>query len=312
MPLGHRAGRRPSAHADPGPAGRPACEIVSACWPSRRRPACPGTRPCGRPWTGASTSARPRSRCCGRGCRSSRVAPTSRRSRPSAPSRASTSSTRVAGLVDKSVLEPHSSRGTGALPDAGDDPRVRRRAARRARRGRADARPAPRPLHRVGPLESRAAWFGPDQLNWLARTTADLGNLRAAFDHALAGRARPRRRLELVDRLAWYWRPAGALGRGRPVVRAGAGHEPATRAVARPPSSSLPTPSFSAGERNDVEACAGGRAARDVCCRRRANPRRPGGPGTLRGSRGHSHRRLGCALAENHSALREFQAAGDL
>ena len=82
--------------------------------------------------------------------------------------------------------------------------------------------------------ESRAAWFGPDQLELLARTTAELGNLRLAFDHALAEPGKSTAALELASAVAWYWQPAGALDEGARWFARALGDEQADAADASP------------------------------------------------------------------------------
>jgi non-specific serine/threonine protein kinase len=119
----------------------------------------------------------------------------------------------VAGLVDKSVLVPHEVAG-----------RVRYRmletireygAERLAERRETVETRSRHHEHFIGfAHRARASWVGPDQLDWLNLVSADLGNLRAAFEHSLADAADPSGALELVTCLVWYWSPAGAPDEG--------------------------------------------------------------------------------------------------
>ena len=103
--------------------------------------------------------------------------------------------------------------------------------------------------------ESRAAWFGPDQLELLARTTADLGNLRVAFDHALSQPGKSTAALELASAMAWYWQPAGALDEGARWFARALGDEQADAADASPTRlRALADAVNLCAERNDVEA----------------------------------------------------------
>ena len=119
----------------------------------------------------------------------------------------------VAALVDKSVLTATETGG-----------RLRYRmletireygAEKLAERGETELTRDRHREHFIGfARRARASWVGPDQLNWLTLVSADLGNLRAAFEHSLADAADPSGALRLVTSLVWYWSPAGAPDEG--------------------------------------------------------------------------------------------------
>ena len=155
----------------------------------------------------------------------------------------------VAGLVDKSVLVPHEVGG-----------RVRYRmletireygAEKLAERGETELIRDRHLDHFLALAEqSRAAWFGPDQLQLLARTTTDLGNLRSAFDHALTESGEATVALELCSALVWYWKPSGALDEGgRWFDRALRDHDSASPTLLRVLGDAL----FACSERLDVD-----------------------------------------------------------
>ncbi|WP_052422748.1 ATP-binding protein [Nonomuraea candida] len=59
-----------------------------------------------------------------------------------------------------------------------------------------------------------AAWFGPDQVSWNDRTTAEHDNLRTALDFSLANPA-DHTALELAAALWFFWYPCGFLREGQ-------------------------------------------------------------------------------------------------
>jgi non-specific serine/threonine protein kinase len=110
----------------------------------------------------------------------------------------------VAGLVDKSVLIAAQShdrirfRMLETIRDYG--------AQRLAEQPDADEIRARHRDHYVREArKAAAAWFGPDQAEWVERTLADLGNLRAAFDHSLGRHADRQIALGLLASLEWFW-----------------------------------------------------------------------------------------------------------
>jgi predicted ATPase/DNA-binding CsgD family transcriptional regulator len=119
----------------------------------------------------------------------------------------------LAGLVDSSVLSVAKVEGRDRYRMLET---IREYGAERlAARGEADRVRARHFDHYLAlARESRAAWFGPDQLDLVARTTTDLGNLRAAFDHALGQSGEHSAALHLASALVWYWLPAGAIDEG--------------------------------------------------------------------------------------------------
>ena len=121
-------------------------------------------------------------------------------------------STLLAALVDKSLLVA-STRRPDALPDAGDDPRVRRASGwprRGERRGRGGARGAG---PRAGRDRGAAAPRGPDQLEWLARLQAEPDDVAAVLRRAVAaGDAATAQRLAAGS--AWFWIDPRAVRRG--------------------------------------------------------------------------------------------------
>jgi non-specific serine/threonine protein kinase len=116
----------------------------------------------------------------------------------------------VAGLVDKSVL---------ATTHLGDQVRyrmletIRRYGAERlADCAEADDVRRRHRDHYVSMARAAAdAWFGPDQVIWLERIRADLGNLRGAFEHSLAHQADRSAALTLLSSLEWFMPNAGLL-----------------------------------------------------------------------------------------------------
>ncbi|QYC41205.1 Putative HTH-type transcriptional regulator [Nonomuraea coxensis DSM 45129] len=59
-----------------------------------------------------------------------------------------------------------------------------------------------------------AAWFGPDQISWNDRTTAEHDNLRAALEHSLAVPG-DHVAVELAAALWFFWYPCGFLKEGQ-------------------------------------------------------------------------------------------------
>ncbi|MEV5558222.1 NB-ARC domain-containing protein [Nonomuraea wenchangensis] len=59
-----------------------------------------------------------------------------------------------------------------------------------------------------------AAWFGPDQISWNDRTTAEHDNLRAALEHSLAEPG-DHAAVELAAALWFFWYPCGLLKEGQ-------------------------------------------------------------------------------------------------
>ena len=133
------------------------------------------------------------------------------------------------------------SRGSAALPAAGDHPPVRRRAARRGRRDEPAAVVAAHCGHFLRVAEAAAPHLtGPGQDIWLARLDADQANLRRAAEHAASDPDGTAQVLRFGVALRRYWmrafpgrgspRPAragarAARGPRRPrAVRGGAGH----------------------------------------------------------------------------------------
>ena len=144
-----RAGRRPAAHAHARGDPPPGSTTGSACSPPGREPRCRATRRCAPSSTGAGICSTSRSARWPGGCRSSRAA------RPKRPR------LRVCGLGDATLDAAHRAgrevaagrRAAGKpdpLPDAGDDPRVRRAAARRGGRAAGDGGGAHRTDRRAG------------------------------------------------------------------------------------------------------------------------------------------------------------------
>jgi non-specific serine/threonine protein kinase len=211
------------------------------------------------------------------------------------------------GLVDKSVVQ--SVEGDGGvrfhmlqtIREYGTERMVERSDQDLIRRRHQD--------HYLGlAARSREAWFGPDQVEWVARIGADLGNLRAALEHCLV-RGDVEAALHLLGSLNWYWRPAGDLDEGaRWFARALTGDHPPTPSLLR----ALSDAAQLAGHRNDVEmarpvahravalpvteATAADRAARHLA---RAHV------ATIEG-------RYSDALGAQQSALVDLRLAGDL
>jgi non-specific serine/threonine protein kinase len=80
--------------------------------------------------------------------------------------------------------------------------------------------------------------------------SADLGNLRAAFEHALADAADLRAAMELATSLVWYWSPAGAPDEGATwFSRALAGAEEQSPLLLQ----TLAAAAIAAGDRSDVD-----------------------------------------------------------
>ena len=211
-PAGDRAGRRSAPGAVPRPVRRTAGRPLRPADGGPR--AAPPRHQTLRGWsTGATSCAHRPSRRCGPGCRCSTAAPTStlcRRSCGGPGPRPVFEA--LAGLVDKSVLVPES----GGRSASGCSRPIREYGADRLAEQGETERCRDRHLDHYLAVarESRAAWFGPDQLELLARTTADLGNLRVAFERALMRPGEHQAALELCSALVWYWKPSGALDEG--------------------------------------------------------------------------------------------------
>ncbi|MFC6086716.1 ATP-binding protein [Sphaerisporangium aureirubrum] len=69
-------------------------------------------------------------------------------------------------------------------------------------------------------------WFGPGQVDWHARMTRELPNLRAALDFALAHPAGHAAGVELAGRLAYFWMACGFVSDGRRYLRAALSRSP--------------------------------------------------------------------------------------
>ena len=141
----------------------------------------------------------------------------------------------MGSVVDQSLLRrSRGGRRRAPVRDAGDDPRVRARAARGGGRGgRSRAGPTP-PIRWCWPRKEGAEICGPEPAAWLARFDLELDNLRAALDHLIAaGNAEWATRLATA--LLPYWRRRELLAEGRERLTAAlgaVGASPHTRAQA--------------------------------------------------------------------------------
>ena len=161
--------------------------------------------------------------------------------------------------------------------------------------------------------KAQKEWFGPDQLDLLARTTTDLGNLRATFDHTLSLPDDRTAALELASAVAWYWEPAGALDEGARWFARALGDEQADAADASPTRlRTLADAVHLCAVRNDADAALplGRRAAalptpEPTAADRAARHLARAHLATVTGN--HDG-----ALASDHQALRAFRAAGNL
>ena len=161
--------------------------------------------------------------------------------------------------------------------------------------------------------KAQEEWFGPDQLDLLARTTTDLGNLRAAFDRTLSLPDDRTAALELASAVSWYWEPAGALDEGARWFARALGDEQADAADASPTRlRTLADAVHLCAVRNDADAALplGRRAAalptpEPTAADRAARHLAQAHLATVTGN--HDG-----ALASDHQALREFRAAGNL
>ena len=161
--------------------------------------------------------------CCGRGCRSSPAASTSRRPRRSA---AATGSPRddvlnlIASLVNKSIVVRHqATEHTTAWYQMLET--IRQYGAERLADGRA-ARAAVRHRDHYRSLAQRfaAEGFGPDQADWFIRLRREHGNLRAALELCLEDPAEAPAAFDIAAPLWNFWF-AGFLREGyRYLVRA--------------------------------------------------------------------------------------------
>ena len=212
---GHRAGRRPAAHARLAQLAERLRRPVRRADRRRARPRCRGTRPCGRSVDWSFELCSPAEQTLWAADVGVRGRRRPRRGRGGVRrARASDVFDAVAGLVDKSVLVAARGRRAGALPDAGDHPRVRRRAARRARRDRADPRPTPRPLPRARPRVAGGLVRAPTSWSWLARTPPTWATCAPRSSTASPTGRPHQRRWSWRTALVWYWQPAGALDEG--------------------------------------------------------------------------------------------------
>jgi predicted ATPase len=64
-------------------------------------------------------------------------------------------------------------------------------------------------------VRAKREWFGPDQVEWLARLQRDQANLRAALEFSLAAPGEAWVALDLAAALWFYWIAAGILTEGR-------------------------------------------------------------------------------------------------
>lgn len=82
---------------------------------------------------------------------------------------------------------------------------------------------------------ARHEWFGPDQVEWLARLQSDQSNLRAALEFSFATPKEARPGIELASALWFHWIATGSFSEGRRWLERGLtldGYGPATRATA--------------------------------------------------------------------------------
>ena len=143
---GDRAGRGPAALAAAGRDRGAGWTTGSGCSPAAAAPRCRGTARCAPSSSGAGTCSADAERLLAErlsvfpaGATPDSVA--ARRAPAGGVASPDDRARPARALVDKSLLQPVDG-GRPALPDAGDDPRVRRRAAGRARRARAASRAA--------------------------------------------------------------------------------------------------------------------------------------------------------------------------
>jgi predicted ATPase/DNA-binding CsgD family transcriptional regulator len=122
----------------------------------------------------------------------------------------------VENLVDKSILTrsdpPYSQYaryhmldtlrryGQEKLRAAGEERRVRQRH---------------RDWYRRLAEQAAAEWFGPNQVQWVARLRGEHTNLRAAIEFCLAERRGVQAGLRIAGALWCYWMPCGVLAEGR-------------------------------------------------------------------------------------------------
>ena len=109
-------------------------------------------------------------------------------------------------------LEPPEADRRRPLPDAGDDPRVRARAARRLGRTRRSSGSGTRSSSPRSPSRRTSSRFDAEA-EWSARLELDHDDLRAALDWLEAND--PDRALELAGALGWFWLSHGHLAEGR-------------------------------------------------------------------------------------------------
>ncbi len=119
----------------------------------------------------------------------------------------------LTGLVEKSVVTKVSAAGG---PRYGMLETIREYGLERlAGQGELDAARTRHRDHYVRTARrAEREWFGPDQPAWLDWGAAELGNLRAAFEHALAAPHGRDQALALVASLEWYWVGAGTMPEG--------------------------------------------------------------------------------------------------
>ena len=107
-----------------------------------------------------------------------------------------------------------------ALSHARDDPRVRAREARAARRRRASGRSAAlRPLLRAGQGGAQRA-EGPEQADWLWRLEVELDNIRSAVALSLAGGVDPFIAVKFAVAMQGFWILRGYSSEGRKLLQA--------------------------------------------------------------------------------------------
>ncbi len=110
----------------------------------------------------------------------------------------------VAGLVDKSVLSPREAAGRVRYHML-DTIRAYGRERLAEQGGVDDLAERHRAYFVRFAREAGTCWFGPDQRDTMARTTAEHANLRAAFEACLAAPATYQDALVVCTALWWYW-----------------------------------------------------------------------------------------------------------
>ena len=164
------------------------------------------------------------SRRCSRGSASSSAAARSRRPRPSAARRTGSGSARCSTASPRSSTRASSARATGAdgeprFTHARDDPRVRARAARGARRarGRLRRRHAERYLELAEAAEPELVRAG--QATWLERLDEENDNIRAALAWSIES-GEVELGLRIAGALVRFWSMRGLMAEGRALADA--------------------------------------------------------------------------------------------